>query len=169
MDPASRPSGRDSLLVRASAPRAARWRRSSAAHEAALAAEDEVAARLAVAQEQFQRHRAALTTLTSRNAALLGPAIAARDAYEDTLAAEPRARRTSVNGMQAAPAALAAVGFALRQLGKPYEWAAEGPNAYDCSGLVLASYQSVGVKPPARLPVPVPRRHARPGQPAPPR
>src|SRR6185503_9074601 len=52
---------------------------------------------------------------------------------------------TSINGMKAGPAALAAVGFALRQLGKPYEWAAEGPYTFDCSGLVLASYQSVGV------------------------
>jgi hypothetical protein len=38
------------------------------------------------------------------------------------------------------------VAFALSQLGKPYEWAAEGPNSYDCSGLVFASYLSVGVK-----------------------
>jgi peptidoglycan DL-endopeptidase CwlO len=35
--------------------------------------------------------------------------------------------------------------FARRQLGKPYVFAAEGPNAYDCSGLVLAAWKSVGV------------------------
>lgn len=35
--------------------------------------------------------------------------------------------------------------FAKRQLGKPYEFAAEGPGSYDCSGLVLAAWKSVGV------------------------
>ena len=35
--------------------------------------------------------------------------------------------------------------FAKRQLGKPYVFAAEGPEAYDCSGLVLAAWKSVGV------------------------
>ena len=47
--------------------------------------------------------------------------------------------------MRAAPAALAAVAFAISQEGKPYEWAAEGPYSYDCSGLVLTSYRSVGM------------------------
>ncbi len=35
--------------------------------------------------------------------------------------------------------------FALAQRGKPYQWAAEGPNSYDCSGLMWASYRSVGI------------------------
>ena len=35
--------------------------------------------------------------------------------------------------------------FAKKQLGKPYLFAAEGPDAYDCSGLVQAAYKSVGV------------------------
>lgn len=34
--------------------------------------------------------------------------------------------------------------FALDQLGKTYRWAADGPDAYDCSGLVLAAYKLVG-------------------------
>jgi peptidoglycan DL-endopeptidase CwlO len=37
------------------------------------------------------------------------------------------------------------VSFARRQLGKPYRFAAEGPDYYDCSGLVQAAYKSVGV------------------------
>ena len=49
-----------------------------------------------------------------------------------------------VDGYEAHPRAVQAVEFALRQLGKPYQWGAQGPNRYDCSGLVLASYQSVG-------------------------
>ncbi|HEX3287687.1 MAG TPA: NlpC/P60 family protein [Mycobacterium sp.] len=37
------------------------------------------------------------------------------------------------------------VAFAYDQLGKPYVWAADGPDSYDCSGLVEAAYRSVGV------------------------
>jgi cell wall-associated NlpC family hydrolase len=36
------------------------------------------------------------------------------------------------------------VAFARRQIGKPYVWGATGPRAYDCSGLMLAAYRSVG-------------------------
>jgi cell wall-associated NlpC family hydrolase len=39
----------------------------------------------------------------------------------------------------------AAVSFALAQLGKPYVFGAEGPNAYDCSGLVMAAWAHAGV------------------------
>jgi cell wall-associated NlpC family hydrolase len=40
----------------------------------------------------------------------------------------------------------AAVDFARRQLGKPYVWGATGPRGFDCSGLMLAAYRSVGRK-----------------------
>ncbi|MBS2963944.1 C40 family peptidase [Actinocrinis puniceicyclus] len=44
------------------------------------------------------------------------------------------------------PAPIAAViTFALAQLGKPYAYGATGPNAYDCSGLMVASYARIGV------------------------
>lgn len=35
--------------------------------------------------------------------------------------------------------------WALTQQLKPYVWGAEGPNGYDCSGLVMAAYQRVGI------------------------
>jgi cell wall-associated NlpC family hydrolase len=38
-----------------------------------------------------------------------------------------------------------AISFVLAQLGKPYEWGATGPNAYDCSGLVYAAYAVAGI------------------------
>ena len=46
-----------------------------------------------------------------------------------------------------APAGTAAtaITFALRQLGKPYQWGATGPDAYDCSGLVYAAYAAAGI------------------------
>ncbi|PZS22885.1 MAG: peptidase [Pseudonocardiales bacterium] len=38
-----------------------------------------------------------------------------------------------------------AVKFALKQLGKPYVFAAAGPNAFDCSGLTMAAWAAAGV------------------------
>jgi peptidoglycan DL-endopeptidase CwlO len=38
-----------------------------------------------------------------------------------------------------------AVKFALAQLGKPYVFAAAGPNAFDCSGLTMAAWAAAGV------------------------
>jgi hypothetical protein len=38
-----------------------------------------------------------------------------------------------------------AVTFALFQRGKPYRWGAEGPHAFDCSGLTWAAWQAAGV------------------------
>jgi len=43
------------------------------------------------------------------------------------------------------PAAATAIEFARAQLGKPYVYAAAGPDAYDCSGLTMASYRAAGV------------------------
>jgi len=44
--------------------------------------------------------------------------------------------------------ALKALAFATSQTGKPYKWAGIGPAAYDCSGLVMTSYQKAGVTTP---------------------
>ena len=38
-----------------------------------------------------------------------------------------------------------AVRYALAQLGKPYLFAAAGPNAFDCSGLTMAAWAAAGV------------------------
>ena len=44
------------------------------------------------------------------------------------------------------PEHAAAVAFALAQLGKPYVWGAAGPAAFDCSGLTMAAWATVGVQ-----------------------
>lgn len=44
-----------------------------------------------------------------------------------------------------ASAVLAMITYARAQLGEPYELGAMGPEKWDCSGLVKASYASVGV------------------------
>ncbi|WP_329503619.1 C40 family peptidase [Streptomyces iakyrus] len=38
-----------------------------------------------------------------------------------------------------------AVRYAVRQLGKPYEWGTEGPKTYDCSGLTSQAWAEAGV------------------------
>ena len=43
-------------------------------------------------------------------------------------------------------AAATAIAFAVRQVGKPYQWGATGPDAYDCSGLVYAAYAAAGIR-----------------------
>ncbi|WP_138204038.1 C40 family peptidase [Haloimpatiens lingqiaonensis] len=37
------------------------------------------------------------------------------------------------------------IDYAKGFLGKPYVWGAEGPNAFDCSGLTLYVYRNVGI------------------------
>jgi cell wall-associated NlpC family hydrolase len=37
-----------------------------------------------------------------------------------------------------------ALRYAVRQLGKPYEWGAEGPESYDCSGLTSQAWAEAG-------------------------
>ena len=38
-----------------------------------------------------------------------------------------------------------AVAFAYAQMGKPYQWGADGPGSYDCSGLITAAWQTAGI------------------------
>ncbi|SNT56936.1 NlpC/P60 family protein [Asanoa hainanensis] len=52
----------------------------------------------------------------------------------------------SVAGMKANDKAMVAVRYALAQLGDPYVWAAEGPDSFDCSGLMWASYRAAGFR-----------------------
>jgi cell wall-associated NlpC family hydrolase len=39
-----------------------------------------------------------------------------------------------------------AAGWALTQLGKPYQWGAAGPGSYDCSGLAMEAWARAGVR-----------------------
>jgi peptidoglycan DL-endopeptidase CwlO len=48
-------------------------------------------------------------------------------------------------GVASSHAAAVAIAFAEAQLGKPYLWGGTGPDAFDCSGLVMASYRAAGV------------------------
>ena len=117
------------------------------AHQSAVATAQATAARRDAARASFTRRSAALAVLQTRNQAQLQAAEAARDAYEQGLGVRLGAGSAAA-GTKASAQALGAVRFALSQIGKPYVWGAEGPNSYDCSGLVLASYRYVGVSVP---------------------
>jgi cell wall-associated NlpC family hydrolase len=38
-----------------------------------------------------------------------------------------------------------AINWACHQIGKPYRWAAAGPNSYDCSGLTMMAWKQAGI------------------------
>jgi cell wall-associated NlpC family hydrolase len=68
-----------------------------------------------------------------------------RAAFADYLTAarapaRPRARTAARRPRPAGPVAVA-----LAQLGSPYVWGAEGPSAFDCSGLTSSAYAAAGV------------------------
>jgi peptidoglycan DL-endopeptidase CwlO len=48
-------------------------------------------------------------------------------------------------GQAPSDAAAAAIAYAEDQLGKPYQWGGTGPDAFDCSGLVMMAYRSAGI------------------------
>jgi cell wall-associated NlpC family hydrolase len=48
-------------------------------------------------------------------------------------------------GETANSAAGSAIAFAEQQLGKPYQWGGTGPDAFDCSGLVMMAYRAAGI------------------------
>jgi cell wall-associated NlpC family hydrolase len=59
----------------------------------------------------------------------------------------PKVAGPKASGEQpvSATRAARAVAFALHQRGKPYRWGAEGPGAFDCSGLTWAAWRAAGV------------------------
>ncbi len=61
--------------------------------------------------------------------------------------AAPASGRSTWDGPAPSPSggAGAAVAFAQAQLGKPYEYAASGPDTYDCSGLTMRAWQAGGL------------------------
>ncbi|MER7276441.1 C40 family peptidase [Dactylosporangium sp. NPDC000244] len=57
-----------------------------------------------------------------------------------------KSNQTTTSVAPPSGAAGTVVNFALAQVGKPYVYAKAGPDAYDCSGLVMAAYARVGIK-----------------------
>ena len=53
--------------------------------------------------------------------------------------------QTGIGAPTAAPKGQSALDWARTQIGKPYAWGGAGPGGYDCSGLTMAAWASVGV------------------------
>jgi peptidoglycan DL-endopeptidase CwlO len=64
---------------------------------------------------------------------------------ERMLAASRDGLRVPLSSVPASGRAKAAVAYALAQVGDAYVWGAAGPNAFDCSGLTMASWAQAGV------------------------
>ena len=90
---------------------------------------------------------AALTVLPILVVVLLLGAIGGTPAATATATGTPTAV-TSVAGLPhvTAPskASATAIAFAEQQLGKPYLWGGTGPDAFDCSGLIMMAYRAAG-------------------------
>jgi cell wall-associated NlpC family hydrolase len=84
--------------------------------------------------------QAALQKYEKDHAAELSQADAAENAQDQQLGAQYLAGASAGRG--ADPRALAAVNIALAQRGDPYVWSEEGPDEFDCSGLMYYAYHS---------------------------
>ncbi|MDW5324714.1 C40 family peptidase [Plantactinospora sp. KLBMP9567] len=92
-----------------------------------------LAARQRSQERQLAARKLAIETELARLARLPGPD-------------EPPAGAASRLPEPPAGAAGKAVRFAYAQLGKPYRWAGDGPDGYDCSGLTSAAWAAAGVR-----------------------
>ncbi|NBE51221.1 C40 family peptidase [Streptomyces boluensis] len=68
-----------------------------------------------------------------------GTAAAQRDFLKSGALSGPQGKRATPRAPSKAGAA--ALRYAVRQIGKPYVWGAEGPKSYDCSGLTSQAWQ----------------------------
>lgn len=113
------------------------------AHTAAKAAVDAAEAEFTTGAKALQTAEASLLKLRRDNATQLIALERQQEAADQQFGSGYVAGQSS-SGVSAHPRALAAVRYALAQLGDPYKWSEEGPNEFDCSGLMWAAYRSPG-------------------------
>ena len=111
----------------------------------AQASYDQVAAQQAALQAEVDGYRAAFAALSAQE----------QRAVVSSSHGEERASRAEDREEEEAPAsapvvansdaAQIAIDTAMAQRGKPYVWAAGGPNSYDCSGLTAYAFRAAGV------------------------
>lgn len=126
-------------LSRARAGEQAAYQKHSQAKDLLTAAE----AKFTAGETALRTAEASLLKLRRDNAAALIEIERQQEAAEQQIGAGYVSNQ-SISGMAAHPRALAAVRYALAQLGDPYKWSEEGPNEFDCSGLMWAAYRSPG-------------------------
>jgi len=118
------------------------------ASDAAKAASDAALAQLA-------EQKAAANTMYAQLASLKNTTASVEEQYQ--LGVEEEARQNAVKTPPSAPiinpnppapvagAVNGAIAYAEAQLGEPYAYGGAGPNSWDCSGLTMMAYRSVGV------------------------
>ena len=153
--------------ARIQAARLAAERQAAEAARQAKAARDAAAARAAEDARQAQAEQARRDQeqrdADARRAAEEKKATEEKQAAEDRPAAadptpagngqgngggnapDPTPPAPSGSSSGSASGAEAAIAFARDQIGKPYQWAADGPSTFDCSGLTMRAWQQAGV------------------------
>ncbi|MDG4795274.1 C40 family peptidase [Micromonospora sp. WMMD1082] len=144
-----RRANRGEKVEHATGPAAGELARTRSDEQVATQAYTAAQSRFQGVQEQYAATRTALRDeeakllkLREDNAAQLIELARQQEAAEQQLGADYVDQ--SAGGLVAHPTALAAVAYARKQLGDPYVWAAEGPDSFDCSGLMWAAYRSAG-------------------------
>lgn len=106
---------------------------------------------LALADQQKKQRddvRAGLGDVERLLASLTPAQLAAIAGLEQQGVTEAQQRLTTAGALPddrpASPEADRAVHYAMAQLGKPYRWGAQGPSAYDCSGLTSEAWEHAG-------------------------
>lgn len=103
------------------------------------------AAEAAAAQAEAAQAEAAAEDRPTEQAAPASTTTTARTTTAAATTATTAASSSFGTGAASSSAAAQAVAYARSKLGYAYVWAAEGPSAFDCSGLVVAAYRSAGV------------------------
>ncbi|MEU6644331.1 C40 family peptidase [Saccharomonospora sp. NPDC046836] len=135
-------------LARASADANAARARATAQRERAADSSDQASRHRSQAQRLRDEAATTLAEAEERERLLRRQIAGVRRALDELSAAQragladvgPTVEQPTGNGQSAQ-----VVRFALAQLGKAYAWGATGPDAYDCSGLVLAAYSAAGI------------------------
>ncbi|GIU89120.1 MAG: hypothetical protein KatS3mg010_0219 [Acidimicrobiia bacterium] len=111
--------------------------------EAQRRAEEEARARAEFERRAHEAQRRATSTAPARPAA---PGTSRPSAPTQGPASPPSPAPAPPPVAAPGPNAQKAVDVALAQLGKPYRYAASGPDAFDCSGLTMFAWAAAGVQ-----------------------
>ena len=134
------------ILESAAAANVAAAQAQAAAQTAAAEAQatyDQVAAQQAALQAEVDGYRAAFAALSAQEQQVV---VASGSHEERASRSEDRAELPASAPVVAnSGAAQIVVDTAMAQRGKPYVWAAGGPNSFDCSGLTSYAFRAAGI------------------------
>ncbi len=142
-------SAREDLAARRSQLAGSR-KQALAARDAANKARASAAKAVAAQQAELAKVKGELVSLVAAEQQRQAEALAARNRAAAASRAAPKRSGGGASPLvTSAPApsarAGAAVAAAQRQLGKPYQWGAAGPDSFDCSGLTMWAWAAAGV------------------------